>query len=73
MSEGRRAYTPEQLKVLFKFADSYDKNNMRYWLIRLASCTGTIMNEICQFKPENITSEAIYICSDPLNTVLHIF
>jgi len=31
ISEGRKAYTPIQLKKLFKFADSYGKNDRRYW------------------------------------------
>jgi integrase len=68
ISEGRKAYIPEQLKVLFKFADSYGKSNMRYWLIMIGRYTGARMNEICQLKPEDITSEAIHIRGDVLKT-----
>jgi len=67
-SEGRNAYTSEQLKVLFKFADSYGKNNMRYWLIMIGRYTGARMNEICQLNIEDITSEAIHISGDVLKT-----
>ncbi|WP_159818429.1 site-specific integrase [Colwellia sp. 20A7] len=68
IAEGRKAYTPEQLKVLFKFAEGYGKNDIRYWLIMIGRYTGARMNEICQLKPEDITSEAIHIRGDVLKT-----
>lgn len=57
----RNAYTPEQLKQLFKLADKYGKNDIRYWLIMIGRYTGARMNEICQLKPEDVTSTAIHI------------
>lgn len=68
ISEGRRAYTSAQLKVLFKFADSYGKNNMHYWLIMIVRYTGARMNEICQLKPKDITKEIIHIRGDVLKS-----
>jgi integrase len=68
ISEGRRAYTPEQLRVLLKFADSYGKGDRRYWLIMIGRYTGARMNEICQLKPEDIDSQAIHIRGDILKT-----
>jgi len=68
ISKGRKAYTPEQLKELFKFADRYGKNDMRYWLIMIGRYTGARMNEICQLKPDDVTFEAIHIRGDVLKT-----
>jgi integrase len=65
----RSAYTPEQLKQLFKLADKYGKNDIRYWLIMIGRYTGARMNEICQLKPEDVTKEAIHIRGDQLKTV----
>ncbi len=68
IAEGRKAYTPAQLKELFKLADSYGKSDRRYWLIMIGRYTGARMNEICQLKPDDITSEAIYIRGKVLKT-----
>jgi len=68
ISEGRKAYTPAQLKELYKLADSYGKSDRRYWLIMIGRYTGARMNEICQLKPEDITSEAIHIRGEILKT-----
>jgi integrase len=68
IAEGRKAYTPAQLKELFKLADSYGKNDRRYWLIMIGRFTGARMNEICQLKPEDITPEVIHIRGDILKT-----
>lgn len=68
ISEGRKAYTPDQLKELFNFADRYGKSDMRYWLIMIGRYTGARMNEICQLKPEDVTSEVIHIRGDVLKT-----
>jgi len=68
IAEGRKAYTPAQLKELFKLSDSYGKNDRRYWLIMIGRYTGARMNEICQLKPEDITSEAIHIRGEVLKT-----
>jgi integrase len=68
ISEGRKAYTPAQLKELFKLADSYGKEDRRYWLIMIGRFTGARMNEICQLKPEDITSEVIHIRGEVLKT-----
>jgi len=68
IAEGRKAYTPAQLKELFKLADSYGKGDRRYWLIMIGRYTGARMNEICQLKPEDITPEAIHIRGDTLKT-----
>jgi integrase len=68
IAEGRKAYTPAQLKELLKFADRYGKSNIRYWLIMIGRYTGARMNEICQLKPEDITSEVIHIRGDVLKT-----
>lgn len=68
ISEGRKAYTPAQLKELFKFVERYGKNDRRYWLIIIGRYTGARMNEICQLKPEDITREAIHIRGDVLKT-----
>ncbi|MBA6389220.1 site-specific integrase [Colwellia sp. BRX10-3] len=68
ISEGRRAYTPEQLRVLLKFADSYGKGDRRYWLIMIGRFTGARMNEICQLKPQDITKDVIHIRGDVLKT-----
>lgn len=65
----RNAYTPEQLKQLFKLADKYGRNDIRYWLIMIGRYTGARMNEICQLKPEDITTEAIHIRGEQLKTV----
>lgn len=64
----RNAYTPEQLTELYKLANRYGNNDMRYWLIMIGRYTGARMNEICQLKPEDITVEAIHIRGDVLKT-----
>mgnify|MGYP005987148379 CR=1 FL=1 len=64
----RNAYTPEQLKQLFKLAEKYGKNDIRYWLIMIGRYTGARMNEICQLKPEDVTSTAIHIRGEQLKT-----
>lgn len=64
ISEGRKAYTPLQLKELFKLADSYGRGDRRYWLIIIGRYTGARMNEICQLKPEGITEDVIHIRGD---------
>ena len=68
IAEGRKAYNPEQLKMLFKFANKYGKNDMRYWLIMIGRYTGARMNEICQLKAEDITSDVIHIRGDVLKS-----
>lgn len=68
IAEGRKAYTPAQLKELFKLANNYGKNDRRYWLIMLGRYTGARMNEICQLKPKDITREAIHIRGEVLKT-----
>jgi integrase len=68
ISAGRKAYTPEQLKELFKLAERYGKNDRRYWLIMIGRFMGARMNEICQLKPEDITLEAIHIRGAVLKT-----
>jgi len=68
ISEGRKAYTPAQLKELYKLADSYGKNDRRYWVIMIGRYTGARMNEICQLRPEDITLEAIHIRGEVLKT-----
>jgi integrase len=68
ISDGRKAYTPAQLKELFKLADSYGNKDRRYWLIMIGRYTGARMNEICQLKPEDITPAAIHIRGDTLKT-----
>ncbi|WP_157826707.1 site-specific integrase [Colwellia sp. 12G3] len=64
----RKAYTKEQLDVLFKFADKYGNKSIQYWLIMIGRYTGARMNEICQLKPSDITAEAIHIRGDVLKT-----
>lgn len=68
ISEGRKAYTPAQLKKLFKLAESYGKDDRRYWLIMIGRFTGARMNEICQLKPHDITAEVIHIRGAVLKT-----
>lgn len=68
VAEGRKAYTSEQLKKLFKLANSYGNDDRRYWLIMIGRYTGARMNEICQLKPRDVTSEIIYIRGDTLKT-----
>ena len=68
IADERKAYTPEQLKQLFKLADKYGKNDKRYWLIMIGRYTGARMNEICQLKPEDITVDTIHIRGDVLKT-----
>jgi len=68
IAEGRKAYTPMQLKELFKLAERYGKGDRRYWLIMIGRYTGARMNEICQLKPEDINSQAIHIRGDVLKT-----
>ena len=68
ISEGRKAYTPVQLKELFKLAERYGKDDRRYWLIMVGRYTGARMNEICQLKPQDITSEVIHIRGAVLKT-----
>jgi integrase len=68
ISDGRKAYTPAQLKELFKLADSYGNKDRRYWLIMIGRYTGARMNEICQLKPQDITAEVIHIRGAVLKT-----
>ena len=68
ISEGRKAYSSEQLKTLMSFTKQYGKNDRRYWLIMIGRYTGARMNEICQLKPEDITSEVIHIRGKILKT-----
>ena len=50
------------------FADKYGKNDMRYWLIMIGRYTGVRMKEMCQLKPDDVTSEVIHIRGDILKT-----
>ncbi|MCJ8320194.1 MAG: site-specific integrase [Colwellia sp.] len=68
ISEGRKAYTSEQLKELFKLAERYGNNDIRYWLIMIGRYTGARMNEICQLKPEDVTTDVIHIRGEILKT-----
>lgn len=68
ISEGRKAYTPEQLKYVFLLADRYGKDDRRYWLIMIGRYTGARMNEICQLKMADVTSETIHIRGEVLKT-----
>lgn len=68
IADERKAYTPVQLKQLFKLADKYGKNDKCYWLIMIGRFTGARMNEICQLKPEDITVDTIHIRGDVLKT-----
>jgi hypothetical protein len=44
---------------LFKFAEKYGKNDIRYWLIMIGRYTGARMNEICQLKPADIVRNLV--------------
>jgi integrase len=67
-SSFRKAYTSEQLEVLYKLANNYGNQDKRYWLIMLARYTGARMNEICQLTAGDISNEAIHIRGERLKT-----
>ena len=64
----RNAYTREQMATLFKLANKYGNKDIRFWLIMIGRYTGARMNEICQLKPNDVTSKAIHIRGDILKT-----
>ena len=68
IAEQRNSYTVEQLKMLMALANKQGNKSCKYWLILIARYTGARMNEICQLKPSDITTDSIHIRGEVLKS-----